>query len=125
MLDLGSGLGVDSFIACDYTGPTGKVIGIDISKKEVKHAEARASARGLSDKLVFKVADMEANPVPDNSMDVVISNGAFCLTPNKQQAFSEVYRVLKPGGRIAICTSTVKTDLEPGVTWPVCMRMFI
>lgn len=58
-------------------------------------------------------------------IDVVISNGAFCLAPNKAKAFGEIYRVLKPGGRMSICTSTVKMDLEPGVTWPVCMRMFV
>lgn len=125
VLDLGSGLGIDSFIANHYAGPTGKVVGLDISKTEVKHAEARAAARGIPDSLKFVVADMEQNPLPDNSIDVVISNGAFCLAPNKAKAFSEIYRVLKPGGRMAVCTSTIKMALEPGVTWPICMRMFV
>lgn len=48
----------------------------------------------------------------------------MCLAPNKQKAFGEIYRVLKPGGTFAICTSAVKTELNPGVNWPVCMRMF-
>ena len=73
----------------------------------------------------FAVADMENIPLPDNMFDCVISNGAFCLAPNKSKAFGEIFRVLKPGGRMAICTSTVKMDLEAGVNWPICMRMFI
>lgn len=124
VLDLGCGLGIDSIIASHYTGETGKVVGLDISKQEVKHAEMRAVHRGLTN-IKFVVADMEQNPLPENMIDVVISNGAFCLAPNKAKAFSEIYRVLKPGGRMSICTSTVKMDLEPGVTWPVCMRMFV
>jgi ubiquinone/menaquinone biosynthesis C-methylase UbiE len=74
---------------------------------------------------MFKVADMEEIPLPDGCIDVVISNGAFCLAPNKEKAFREIFRVLRPGGRISICTSTVKMDLQAGVHWPICMRMFI
>lgn len=73
----------------------------------------------------FKVADMENLPFADASFDVVISNGAFCLAPNKEKAFQEIYRVLAPGGRMSICTSTVQQDLKPGVNWPICMQMFI
>jgi arsenite methyltransferase len=123
VLDVGSGLGIDSFIASHYAGNQGKVVGIDISKKEVEHAQSRAKARGLDAQ--FLAADMEKIPLPDSSFDVVISNGAFCLAPNKQKAFEEIFRVLKPGGRIAIYTSTVQMDLEAGVNWPTCMRMFI
>jgi len=123
VLDLGSGLGIDSFIACHYATDKGQVTGLDISKSEVKHAEIRAAQRGLNAK--FIVADMEAMPLPDGMIDVVISNGAFCLAPNKEKAFAEIFRVLKPGGRMAICTSTVKVDLDLGVHWPVCMRMFV
>lgn len=125
VLDVGSGLGIDSFIACHATGPEGEVVGIDISTKEVKHAQKRAQERGF-DNLKFHVADMERIPLPDDSVDVVISNGAFCLAPNKQKAFRELYRVLKPGGRISVCTTTTQVDnLEPGVSWPLCMKMFI
>lgn len=67
---------------------------------------------------------MEDIPLPENMLDVIISNGAFCLAPNKEKAFGEIYRVLKPGGRMAVCTSTVKAELKPGVNWPMCMQMF-
>lgn len=123
VLDLGSGLGVDSFIASNYTGEKGRVIGLDISKMEVKHAENRAKEREA--KVEFMVGDMEKMPFDDNLIDVVISNGAFCLTPSKENAFREIYRVLKPGGRMSVCTSIVKHNLKPGVNWPLCMRMFI
>ncbi len=125
VLDVGSGLGIDSFIACSAAGPEGTVVGIDISAKEVQHAQSRAKVRGLTN-IQFHAADMERIPLPDNSVDVIISNGAFCLVPNKQKAFEELYRVLKPGGRISICTTTTQVDnLEPGVSWPLCMKMFI
>jgi SAM-dependent methyltransferase/uncharacterized iron-regulated protein len=125
VLDVGSGLGIDSFIACSAAGPDGQVVGIDISAKEVKHAQSRAKERGLSN-LHFHVADMEKIPLPDDSVDVIISNGAFCLAPNKRKAFEELFRVLKPGGRISVCTTTTQVDhLEPGVSWPLCMKMFI
>jgi SAM-dependent methyltransferase/uncharacterized iron-regulated protein len=123
VLDVGSGLGIDSFIAAHHAGPDGKVIGIDISEREVRHAQSRADERGLD--IRFSVADMEAIPLPDNCIDVVISNGAFCLSPNKEKAFAEIFRVLKPGGRIAICTTTIRSSkLESGVVWPICMKMF-
>lgn len=146
VLDVGSGLGVDSFIAHhaavvseplrDGASSTdggnrdgaGFVIGIDISDKEVHHAQACASSKHqIGDRIRFAVADMEQIPLPDSCVDVVISNGAFCLAPNKEKAFAEVFRVLKPGGRMSVCTTTTldKDKLEPGVSWPVCMQMFI
>lgn len=126
VLDVGSGLGIDSTIACHATGPEGLVVGIDISEKETKHALKRAREQNLN--AHFMVADMEnmSNKIPSNSIDVIISNGAFCLAPNKEKAFSELYRVLKPGGRISICTTTtIEENLSPGVSWPLCMKMFI
>ena len=68
---------------------------------------------------------MENIPLPDGMIDVVISNGAFCLAPSKEKAFKEIFRVLRPGGRMAICTSVVNMDLTPGVHWPICMKMFV
>lgn len=126
VLDVGSGLGIDSMIACNATGPDGLVVGIDLSEAETKHALKRAREFGLN--AHFMVGDMEnmRSKIPDNSIDVVISNGAFCLAPNKEKAFRELYRVLKPGGRISVCTTTTQEEnLEPGVSWPLCMKMFI
>lgn len=114
---------MDSFIAAHYVGPQGKVYGLDISKSEVKHAQQRAKDRGLD--IQFICADMEKIPLPDACVDVVISNGAFCLAPNKEAAFKEIFRVIKPGGRMVIATSTIRMELKEGVHWPVCMRMFI
>jgi SAM-dependent methyltransferase/uncharacterized iron-regulated protein len=122
VLDIGSGLGVDSFIAASAATAAGSVVGVDISSREVQHAAARAAARGLA-RLSFVVGDLERLPLADGCVDVVISNGAFCLAPDKAAAFREVARVLKPGGRFSVCTSVVKTSLQPG-KWPLCMRMF-
>lgn len=126
VIDLGSGLGIDSFLAAYYTGPEGKVLGVDIAKKEVKHANARAEDRGVSSFVSFQHNDIEKlQDVEPNCFDVAISNGAFCLAPNKEKAFGSVYRVLKAGGRMAICTTTVRKDLDIETQWPLCMRMFI
>ena len=122
VLDIGSGLGIDSFIAADAVGKSGSVIGVDISELEIRHSTTRATARGVTN-VRFEVGDLERLPLPNACVNVVISNGAFCLAPDKAAAFREVARVLKPGGRFSICTSTVKSSLQPGV-WPLCMRMF-
>ena len=75
----------------------------------------------------FVNADMETMPLEDASIDCVISNGAFCLAPNKEKAFKEIFRVLKPGGRMSISTSTMTAPIDQadGKQWPVCMRMFV
>ena len=127
VVDLGSGLGIDSFIAAAAVGSSGSVTGVDIAAKEVGHANARAAARGIGAVVRFDVGDLEALPLPSGSADVIISNGALCLAPNKLAAFGEAHRVLRPGGRLAVALSVTKPagGLEPGVQWPLCMRMFI
>ena len=128
VVDLGSGLGVDSLIAAESVGPAGSVVGVDLSRAEVAHSSARAADRAVPN-LRYVVGDIEALPLPDSSVDVVISNGAFCLAPDKRKAFSEIHRVLKPGGRFAVATSTAKMRLDAAgegtSVWPVCMRTFI
>ena len=98
--------------------------GVDISSKEVEHASTRAEARHMTN-VKFITADMEHLPLDNNTFDVVISNGAFCLAPNKKAAFQEIYRVLKPGGRFSVCCTTTKTDLDRAVEWPICMKVFM
>ena len=126
VLDIGSGLGVDSFIAASTVGESGKVIGLDISKGEVRHATKRAELRGLDpNNIEFKHGDMEKIPLEDNSVDCVISNGAFCLAPNKQKSFEEIKRVLKPGGRFSVACTTLRQNLDETVKWPICMQVFM
>jgi len=125
VLDLGSGLGIDSFIAAERVGETGSVLGLDIAKGEVIHARKRAKARGVDDRVSFLVGDMEKIPAEDESIDIVISNGAFCLAPNKKKAFAEIFRVLKPGGHFSVACTTLLKDLETTVNWPICMRVFM
>ena len=107
-------------------GGEGKVIGLDISKGEVRHATKRAKLRGLDPRnMEFVQGDMENIPLADNSIDCVISNGAFCLAPNKQKSFEEIKRVLKPGGRFSVACTTLLQNLDDSVKWPICMQVFM
>lgn len=126
VLDMGSGLGIDSFIAAAAAGGGGRVVGVDLAAAEVRHANARAAARGVGERVSFSVADFERLPMDGERFDVIISNGAFCLAPDKAAAFREAHRVLKPGGRVAICLSVLRhPKLPDGVQWPLCMQMFM
>ena len=125
VLDMGSGLGVDSLIATNAVGPKGKVVGIDLSHECVQHANGRANDRGLADHLRFVQSPIESiGEKLEEQFDVIISNGAFCLLPNKKVGFAECFRLLKNGGKIAICTTVIKNSLEEGVEWPLCMQTF-
>jgi len=128
VLDLGSGFGSDAFLASAKVGPDGSVTGIDLSAEEVKKASQRALDRGLREELCkFMQADMEALPLESESVDVVISNGGFCLCPNKKASFEEVYRVLRPGGRLAISCTVLRKALPVlrDKRWPPCMEVFM
>eukprot|EP00747_Dinoflagellata_sp_TGD_P048354 gnl/TRDRNA2_/TRDRNA2_145562_c1_seq2.p1 gnl/TRDRNA2_/TRDRNA2_145562_c1~~gnl/TRDRNA2_/TRDRNA2_145562_c1_seq2.p1 ORF type:complete len:390 (-),score=61.84 gnl/TRDRNA2_/TRDRNA2_145562_c1_seq2:174-1343(-) len=128
VLDLGSGFGSDAFLAAAKVGPNGSVTGIDLSAEEVAKASARAQERGLQPvHCRFLQADMESLPIEAESMDVVISNGGFCLCPNKRASFQEVHRVLRPGGRMAISCTVLRKDLPPleERRWPPCMEVFM
>jgi len=127
VLDVGSGLGLDTIIAHSLASPNGKVIGVDLSEKECEFANQKVSNQSLSN-IKFIAGDMESFPdTPEfssNSFDKVISNGAFCMAPDKKKAFEEIHRVLKPGGKMAICTSVTLKTLETSKNWPLCMEMF-
>ena len=101
VLDLGSGAGFDAFLAAARVGPTGRVIGVDLTPEMIEQARANAEKGGYAN-TEFRLGDIERLPVEDASADLVISNCVLNLAPDKPKAFREIVRVLKPGGRVAI-----------------------
>lgn len=101
VVDLGSGAGVDCFIAAKSVGSTGQVIGIDMTPDMVYQARQNAKDFGVTN-VSFRLGEIEYLPVRDSSVDVVISNCVINLSPDKQQVFHEIFRVLKSNGRVAI-----------------------
>ena len=99
VLDVGSGAGFDSFIAGQAVGPGGKVIGVDMTEAMLDKARDTAQQMGLG-QVEFRYGFAEELPVPDASVDVAISNGVINLCPDKYKAFEEIFRTLKPGGRL-------------------------
>ena len=110
VIDLGSGAGNDAFIARHETGDSGKVIGIDFTPAMVDKARKNADARGYNN-VEFRQGDIEDIPVTSNKADVIVSNCVLNLVPNKHKVFSEVYRVLKPGGHFSISDIVLEGEL--------------
>jgi len=125
VLDLGSGGGIDCFLAARKVGPEGSVIGLDMTPDMIKLARRNAKKIGATN-VDFRFGEMEDMPLPDASVDAVISNCVINLSPDKDSVFRETYRVLRPGGRLSVSDIVVDGDLPQAIrnnldAWAGCV----
>jgi len=125
VLDLGSGAGIDVFLAASKVGPKGRVIGVDMTKEMIDKASAIAKSNGYTN-VEFRLGEIEKLPVDDSSIDVVISNCVINLAPDKAKVFREAYRVLRTGGKFSVSdivtgralSNEIRNDLN---AWAGCI----
>lgn len=125
VLDLGSGGGIDCLLASRAVGPTGSVVGVDFLAEMVERGRRAAADAGLGN-VRFVQAEIEDLPLDDGSVDVVISNGVPNLSPRKGRVMAEAYRVLRPGGRLAVVDLLIEAGLPPEIqthpaAWAGCL----
>jgi arsenite methyltransferase len=125
VLDLGSGGGIDVFLAAKKVGPMGKVIGIDMNESMIKRAKEAATEYGFKN-VEFRLGEIEEMPIEDATVDAIISNCVINLSPDKPQVFREAHRVLKPGGRITVSDIVTEGKLPEEIrrdldSWASCI----
>lgn len=110
--DLGCGAGIDTLLAAAAVAPTGRAVGVDLLPEMIERARAYAAEADVGN-VAFHHAEMESLPLPDDSMDVVISNGALNLSARKSRVLAEAHRVLRPGGRLCVSDLTISEEELP------------